>query len=293
MTTPLQDTNKRVRNFVLFKYGKKGSESFRGYTDSTEPETLFGRVYIPTTKLGISRWTREGGLTEGELSITLPLKNDAGDVDSFVDRISSGEPNPMICQVQIMRVVDEGPSSDVRTRFRGEVEVATRNAGGVAGIVKFTCKTWKSKLNYALGLPIDLNCPWTLYDKNCGVPRATFTERGIVTVVNRTILTIPNLTTSTVIHGSPWTGFYWKHGWLESDDGVRLMIREWKAGIDTADLFLVDREPPADWLGAEIDVVAGCLKVPENCDFPFNNRKRYGGAGANMPTESPVYRGSK
>lgn len=291
MTAPIQGTNKRVRNFVLFKYGKKGSESFRGYTDSTEPETLFGRVYIPRPKMGISKWRREGGINEGDVQITLPLRDDADAVDPFTDRFSSGEPNAN-CTVTIYRAMDEHPTSDLRTRFRGDVETATRNAGGVAGVVRFTCTTWKKRLNFALGLPIDLNCPWTLYDKNCAVPRATFTERGVVTVVNRTLLTIPNLTTSTIIHGSPWSGLYWKHGWLESDDGVRLFIRDWKAGEDTADLFSVDREPPADWLGQEIDVVAGCLKVPENCLFPFNNRKRYGGAGANMPSESPIYLGN-
>lgn len=292
MTTPVQDTNKRVRNFVLLKYGKKGSESFRGYTDSTEPETLNGRVYIPRPKMGISKWMREGGLTEGELAITFPMRDDDDVLDPFVDRFAKGWPNPP-CAVSIYRAIDQHPSTDLRTRFRGDVEMVVKNAGGTAGVAKFVCKTWKSRLNFSLGLPVDLNCPWTLYDKTCAVPRATFTERGVVTVVNRTLLTIPELSTSTVIHGSPWTGLYWKHGWLESDDGVRLFIREWKAGEDTADLFHVDREPPPDWLNQEIDVVAGCLKIPENCLAPFNNRKRYGGAGGNMPTESPVYLGSK
>lgn len=106
------------------------------------------------------------------------------------------------------------------------------------------------------------NCPYTLYDTDCGVAKAGFAVAGTVTAINGKILTVTEA-----------SGFadHWFAGGYAEWGGISRMV----VGHLGDQVVLISRPPtPAP---TSITLYRGCDRRPLTCDTAFSNLVRFGG----------------
>ena len=125
-------------------------------------------------------------------------------------------------------------------------------------------------------------CRFTFAGAGCSLPggMARLHQTGTVTAINGFRMTIEGVRAPT----SP-PDRYFERGYAELR-GSFVLIHAWDPSAPTA--FVMNRHPPATWLGQRVTVAPGCDKTIETCRSRWNNEQHFGGFGFSLPIPAPL-----
>lgn len=273
MTDVLDQPTKSVYTLVEFEYGDP--LKFARYTDANEDISTVVGFFTSNQSIKVTTPARTVGVKEQTLKIDLPLLSG----DQFADSISGGRLHAPT-EIKIMELVrGEPPMPDViNTLFTSQLHSTTRNPNGRNGLVRVVAYGPKELTNVKLGLQCNPQCSWTFGSENgCKIVLSHIHEFGTCSLGTDYFVTITGLAPAA-------RQDYWRAGFIEYD-GLKLKIREWDRATPTR--FQLSRLPPADWNGATVRVVPGCLRTPGACR-DWGNEARFLGLGLGMPAYNPV-----
>lgn len=259
---------------VEFRTGLNFSEIYR-YTDWTSDLDLDGTptfVSVPTIQYEPSE--NNGSLSERPTEISFPRN-----IDDFMAKLAAGQPLART-SISIREV-----HFDARTRevgeilyfFYGMVQLVINNPRGKTEQVLLQCIPHKSRINAVLGLVANHECNNTLYGPGCWVHKPSFTDAGTVDAIDGKVITLSG-------HDAKGENFYHR-GWMERD-GVSIIIR--KFNFIFPNVFHLTRNPPEEWLGQEVDIVAGCDLSAGTCIIRFDNEEHFNGTAIAVPDYNPI-----
>ncbi len=254
--------------------GESGSFLINNNTvDITITGDMGAGTYSPLPEVKVSLPERSGGLEESDCEI------DIGDSPAFVKRLISGHVFAPVSVDIYEYFFDEvnDSASKIIHMFSGKMIRAFSNVNEVEGMVRIIANNSKNRLNVVLGVSANVQCSWSLGDKNC---------KATVITLDRTVASISN--TVMEVSEAPDPGTYpsslFKKGYVKRND-VRILIREWITG----DTFYLARAVPPDWLGQTVTLVSGCDRSLSTCTEIYNNTLRFAGIGALMTEFNPIY----
>lgn len=268
-TVPLENSAKTSFLFLEFRTGNPLSPTFHRYTDRAVDTVLEDVMFTSVQAIECDIGKRTGTMDEPTSTIKMPR-------DTFLDRISNGEPHAPI-RLTIREAVEDDGVLDLTFLFKGRVMRSARNFDGRTELVRLDARSWKQKdLDFLLGIPIHGKCPFTFLERGCFLPggRAAVEQEGTLTAISGLAVTITGTTAP--------RDRYFDQGYIEKD-GLRIKIRDY----DSGDSFALVRQPPDDWLGADVIVVPGCDQQHSTCKL-WLNEEHFGGIGKVMQARNPL-----
>lgn len=252
-------------------------------TDRDSSFYFEGTTYESVPEMEIKLPDNNGMLTESPLNLVLPLRL------AFVTRLSSGIPSPRTRVEVIEFTRSDDAAASVLRPFRGRLMVARRNAGGKREFVSMSCLSVKALLqSILLGEPCTHQCLNALgdaaYGGRCNV--------SLTAPPNRLVVPVGTIDgTKMVISTGVPTGLvdrFYQRGYALFD-GTNVGIQFWRNEIEgnRFEFFMV-RRVPAEWLGQNVTIFAGCDKTIETCRARFNREQDFNGRGYAMPAYNPL-----
>lgn len=266
---------KEHANLVAFSWGTSPPKQAL-YTDWTSDVVVGALVYLSTPTLEVTLPANSGALDDVEpATVVLPL-------DAFTDAMSNGHAHAPVSVVISERISQPASTTDttVRAIFRGRVTLGTRNWQDREGLVGLTVQSWKTLLDQPAGPGLDFQCWHTLGDPlTCKVDLESLAQTATVLAIDGQAVTLTGLP----LAPDPR---YWRRGNLRLD-GLSISVRDWDGSVDPQ-AFSLGREPPPEWLGAQVRVYPGDDHTVERCRL-FSNEANFGGAGHGMVDYNPNF----
>lgn len=278
MTFSLDQSEKESFLLVSFAYGA-GLASRAYYTNWSED---YG-IYVATPAMKVILPPNSGKFEDKPADISMPS-------DDFVDRLTDGMPHSEVTvQIDEMTRSLDGSSSAKRlVLFIGTVVSTVRNAERREGRV-IRARPAKEFLDVQLGPPVDHQCWLTFNGPGCdgGSPSAG-APSGLISTGD-TIVSIEGRKITVSAGPSHAVDHHYLNGYMERD-GLRIKIRAYDAGVDDK-VFYLSRQPPSEWEGQAVTIVAGCTKTKERC-AEWSNLDNFNGVGIAIPKWHPSYEDS-
>lgn len=285
---------KRATTFVEISYGSP--VVFQRYTDADEDTVFETNTYTSRPSLEVTIPPYTGMLTENSPIVIIPLAV-SGVIDTFVDEISNGRAfAPMTVRVVVSLEADPpGPIDRLQELFKGVVTITIRNHQGRLDQVALKCVTFKQESDRPCGLQANPQCYYRFQGRGCVVdsPPGSMSYISAVTPVlpatrSPTVLSIVRdlLTLTAAPTGGPFTDTLFHRGFFERN-GLEVGIREWAFGAPA--VFLMERPPPAEWVGNTVTLHQGCDKTILTCANRYSNDSFFGGFGVGIRDYNPVF----
>lgn len=253
---------------VEFEYGNPADPDFARFTNWAQDLDLGvpPRKYSSAPELEIEFGLESGSLTDEKTTISMAM-------NPFTMLLVSGEPSTPVI-VRVFEYAKAGPEVDEELIYQGFVSIANANPRGRAGLVELECMTVKQRMVAKLGRVVGHLCPHRFGKKGCAFDVAGETESGMLAAADGATATITGITDD---EERRWFRGYVRRG------GIHIMVFEYTTG----DAFQLVRNPPASWVGQEVDVVIGCDRSIERCR-ELGNEERFGAIGYGIPAYNPV-----
>jgi hypothetical protein len=275
-TESLKSPQKEGFLLVTFQYGDPAAPSFAYYTNRSEDYAEF--MATPTLAVDLPPNIAELR-DQGVAKFKMPR-------DAFVERLTDGLPTaPTLVKVEEMTLPVKTEDSGKRlVLFVGKVTSTVRNVGNRSGTREIRARSWKSLLDIRMGYTVDSDCPFIFDGLGCnsgtvsgGSPVGSRTAAGTVLAVDGNKLTFSASLSAFRQH-------HYSRGYAVKD-GIKIDIREFDSAVDDTVVYLT-RPPPTNWLGASVQLFAGCRKTIDDCR-EWTNEANYGGVGTGIPAYNP------
>lgn len=258
---------KQYTILVLLEYGESFSVQAR-YARYSDHVTVNEVTYTSLPEMDVTFPTIDGGLEDAPFDVTLPVSELLG------DRFSRGEPHSPV-RATVYEVSPDDLEGSLTERFYGFLTSATRNPGGMSGMVKLSFSSPKALLDIPLGIPATTTCVWQFGDDNCGYPAKGQRESATVISSGR-FLELSGLSST--------TDQYWRKGFVTCN-GLSIMVRSQPSG----NILEMVQSCPARWVGLVVVCTPGCNKSVSECKNKWNNAARFGGIGLAIPNYNPNF----
>src|SRR5574338_107158 len=283
MTSPRSLAAKDHALIVEFKYGSVQSPLYYRATSYSRA------IALPASSLifDAARPFSDDGVFRSipQLDAELPeevgtLEKNSGRIkaprDDFFDRLSSGEPHSRVV-VRVGEVNFDGATIEAKWLTQGRALLGTRNPNGVESLVEVEFASERGVgLETKIGICCTEECAWIFGGKGCGIDVESIVETGTLTAADGFNVTITGISAQAATH--------WRRGSVRLD-GLDLMIRDYDP--TDPDVWNLYRQPPADWLGADVDVVPGCDGQLSTCRTEWDNESESGFFGWGMLSYDP------
>lgn len=259
----VEKSNDEGRPIYLYQF-TLGGNAFR-YTSSDADVVMAGYRWqaVAISDDGV-KLTGEA-VTDG-LSITLPS-------NTAIVQMFAGTPPSEVIMVSIYHY-HEGDTNSVLA-YVGEVNQVGQPEPGTATI---SCDTISASMQRdGLRLAWQRNCPYALYDANCGVDK---TEHALEFVVYDIINNVVQLQGADDLPNDTLAGGFLE--WLHPSRGVEVR------GVEMQNASACTMFGLADGLyyGLAVKAYPGCNRTAGTCKDKFNNLDNYGGI-PDLPGKSP------
>lgn len=283
MTSPRSLASKDHALIIELRYGDIASPSYYRAT------TYSRSIALPRSSLiaDTTRPTSDDGVFRSIPAIDAELPEEVGTLerktgkikaprDDFFDRISNGEPHSKVI-VRVGEVNFDGSTIEAKWLTQGVALLATRNPDGVESLVEIEFASERGvMLDTKLGICCTEECAWIFGGKGCGIDVESLVETGTLTEADGFNVTITGISAQAATH--------WRRGSVRLD-GLDLMIRDYDPTFP--DVWNLYRQPPADWLGADVDLVPGCDGQLSTCRDEWDNESESGFFGFGMLPYDP------
>jgi Phage conserved hypothetical protein BR0599 len=239
-----------------------------------------GQYFYSTPSMAVKISKYSATLNEQPSTVVLPFV--AG---TFTDLCSRGEPFSAIW-VSIWEVTTPASGDTFGTRFllvfRGRVSRITQNPSGRHESVEFEITNDKGRMRTPLGLICGHHCVWNFTGTGCNLSGGLepILQTGLVTAISQRNMTVTGTTPGTA---SP--DHYFQRGYVLLN-GLYIQIFDWNPAAPT--IFIMNRQPPAAWVGQHVTIAPGCDKTIETCRLRWNNEQHFGGIGYAIPAYNPL-----
>lgn len=164
-----------------------------------------------------------GTMEDTEATITLPINENT---ETFLDPLTRGTPFAPVRVVieEVIRPLTGGETATTLRHIAANISRTVRNPNNEKNLVKIYVKPIKNKLDKAIGIPCNHECPWALYCYPC-----RHNSEGPIKNNEKKIVTLVSITGRTItVSGSyaltPAAKSY-RFGWVEYGE-ARVNIRE-------------------------------------------------------------------
>jgi hypothetical protein len=270
---------KETWQFAKFRNAATGAV-IAAYTDRDSDTEFEGQIYTSETSMEIQLPENNGLLNESPCNFVLPL------LAGFPTELTSGLPYPPVYVNVVEFVRGEGVSAVAMRTFSGLVAAAKRNAAGRRNYISMSALPIKARLQtITLGEPCNHQCINRLGDARCQVPLISSPNKLIVQI---SAIDGTEVTVSSPIPAGLEDRFY-QRGFFQKD-GLQIGIQIWRNELQgDKQVFFLNRRPPNNWVGVNLDLFAGCDKTIETCRSRFDNESQFNGRGYHMPAYHPNY----
>lgn len=258
---------------VNMEWGDLENPDFMRLTDYSSPQYFGGKRYVSVPNMGISLPPYTGLFSEQPLKITLPL-----DAHPILNVMAGGDPFPVvrISMVEILKAKQRDTTYNIL--YEGEASASVKNPSGKVNLVRLEFVTEKSKLDAAMGIPMNPECWAPFLGKGCFVQFPPAPVQAVVTAINGTTATLSVALTADLHAG-------YTRGIIERE-GLRISIRDWPRDTDP-NIVVLTRSVPQRWLNAVVTLHQGCTGTRGAC-AAYNNTNNFGGVGIAVPEIQPI-----
>lgn len=254
--------------FYLFT---RGTDTW-ALTTSSVQVTVGGQAYTPAAiKRGALRSDDE--IKGTTLEINLP-RTHAFAIQMFADPDSL----PVRCVLR----QKHGDDSEAVIKFRGNFISFAWNAGQAQMLFSSIENEMQRELPR---VSIQRQCPWMLYDSNCGVLVASHTHTALVQDIGLFNGKEVLITVDTIDGGANEAMIGPGETTFQLGVLVKGQARRW---IERQAEGLLKLMTPLDGLevGDAIQLIKGCNRLTDQCEDRFDNLENFGGF-PNLPTQNP------
>lgn len=258
------NTSKRFMSCDLYEFQLKSGINYY-YADTDRAVAFGGKTYRHDGPI-VTRTQIKTASSVSVDKLTVTINSVQGDTMGGVPIMAVAHNGGFDgCIIALKRAFfdDEGNIIDVLHLFKGEGEV--KSGGGLT--VQLEVKSIVQRLNTEYpNRRYYPQCPYTVYDSDCGVDINLFRQR--VRVVS-----VPEVNTIVVSGSHPNSDYYTAGGidWISGNlTGQSTQVLEHKDGK----LYFMNPKEAQPHIGDECYIYAGCDKTPETCKNRFNNFSR-------------------
>jgi hypothetical protein len=280
VSNALDQAEKESYLLVLFTYGDPSDPDFAYYTNWSQDQGPY--VGTPALKVTIPKNT--GVMQNDPATIELPS-------DTFTDRLTNGEPHSEVTvQVEeITRGLDGGPAASRLLLFTGTVVSSMKSTKGRSGNRVLKVQIEKNFLDVPLGVPTEHHCVFVFNGFGCDSGTVSGGSPVGPILVSPTVATIDGKVLTTTSPPTAPNPTHYRRGFFRRE-GVIVEIRDFDASVSGI-TFYCTRRPPADWVGQQVELIAGCTGEIGRCR-EWDNEQNFGGWGSAIPAYNPAFEDS-
>jgi hypothetical protein len=246
----------------------------------------------PVKTAAYVRWERDeqAGLYLSAPELDVKLERQDGGVAPAPGRVQlliERQPLNTLCRpyahapvtVEIGEVDPLNWADTFRIDFVGKAARTYRNKWKNRRLVEVEVVGLKERLGYPVGLPVLSSCQHVLGDEGCQKDLGPHTFFVVCTgVVGRAV-------TFAGLPARPIPAYF---QWGEMNfDGLSVLVGDDPGGNTLQSAY---KNPPPEWVGQTLKVVAGCDKrIDGDCRTLYQNEHRFVGLGIKVPAYNPQY----